>query len=83
MKTLWKGILNFLLQNGGIGFGAGLKRAENELKTTHISEPRLSLGEACFQDDNDLYKNLGIGQIAAPCSIFEQKKFWTEPQLHL
>jgi hypothetical protein len=47
----------------------GLKQAENELKTTHVSDQRLSLGQnarfqkwafsACFQDENDLFKNLG------------------------
>jgi hypothetical protein len=46
-----------------------LKRAENELKTTNISDQRLSLGEnarfqkrafsACSQDENDLDKNPG------------------------
>jgi hypothetical protein len=47
----------------------GLKQAENEPKTTHVSDPRLSLCEndrfkkraysACFQAENDLYINSG------------------------
>jgi hypothetical protein len=47
----------------------GLKQAKNEPKTTHVSDPRLSLGEndrfqkraylACFQAENDLYINSG------------------------
>ena len=47
----------------------GLKQAENEPKTTHVSDPGLSLREydrfqkpsysACFQAENDLYKNSG------------------------
>ena len=47
----------------------GLKQAENEPKTTHVSDLRLSLCEndrfpkrsysACFQAENDLYKNSG------------------------
>ncbi len=47
----------------------GLKQAENEPKTTHVSDPRLSLCKndrfqkraysACFQAENDLYINSG------------------------
>jgi hypothetical protein len=53
----------------------GLKQAENEPKTTHVSDPRLSLCEnnrfqiraysACFQAENDLYINSGTGSGAA------------------
>ena len=49
----------------------GLKQAKYEPKTTHVSDPRLSLGEndrfqkraylACFQAENDLYINSGTG----------------------
>ena len=49
----------------------GLKQAENEPKTTHVSDPGLSLREydrfqkpsysACFQAENDLYINSGTG----------------------
>jgi hypothetical protein len=49
----------------------GLKQAENEPKTTHVSDPGLSLGEnrrfrkrsysACFQAENDPYINSGTG----------------------
>jgi hypothetical protein len=49
----------------------GLKQAENEPKTTHVSDPGLSLCEndrfqkrsysACFQAENDLYINSGKG----------------------
>ena len=48
-----------------------LKQAENELKTNHVSDQRLSLGQnarfqkwafsACFQDENDLFINLSTG----------------------
>ncbi len=51
----------------------GLKQAENEPKTTHVSDPSLSLREydrfqkpsysACFQAENDLYKNSGTGKV--------------------
>ena len=47
----------------------GQKQAENEPKTTHVSDPGLSLREydrfqkpsysACFQAENDLYINSG------------------------
>jgi hypothetical protein len=47
----------------------GLIQAENEPKMTNVSDPRLSLCEndrfqkpsysACFQAENDLYKNSG------------------------
>jgi hypothetical protein len=47
----------------------GLKQAENEPKTTYVSDQGLSLPEydhfqkpsysACFQAENDLYKNSG------------------------
>jgi hypothetical protein len=47
----------------------GLKQAENELKTTHVSDQRLSLGQnarfqkwafsACFQAENEPFINSG------------------------
>jgi hypothetical protein len=50
----------------------GLKLAENEGKTTHVSDQHLSLGEyvrfqkwafsACFQAENDPFINSGTGE---------------------
>jgi len=61
----------------------GLKQAENEPKTTHVSEQCLSLAEnahiqkrsysAGFQAENDPFKNPSTGQIrvAAATSLFQ------------
>ena len=59
----------------------GLKQAENEPKTTHVSDPGLSLCEndcfqkpsysACFQAENDLYINSGTVPDNASDSIPE------------
>jgi hypothetical protein len=44
MKTAQRGSVCFSFQTTGLAL-FGLKTAENELKTTYISDRRLSLGE--------------------------------------
>ncbi len=68
LKTVCEGSFHLILQNERIGW-FGLKQAENEPKTNHVSDLHLSLCEndrfqkraysACFQAEYDRYKNSG------------------------
>jgi hypothetical protein len=49
LKTLWQGSFHFSSKTSALAL-CGLKQAENEPKTSYVSDQRLSLGEyVCFQ----------------------------------
>jgi hypothetical protein len=95
LKTLWQGSFQFFLQNEGIS----LVRSKTSWKfaeTSYVSDLRLSLGEnvrfqkwafsACFQAENDLFKNSGTvlsaNNLKKSNVVHRDRKnrhlFWTE-----